>query len=183
MVIVEQLWNYLAHIWEDKGVKINPKSIRPKVSIIAQDFELTHNYYTVLQANHDSHHHHHPKISWRLILDQRLTRQICGLGFMCNLTCLTAYQLLLVNLRPSFIRKCLIIAILHIQCSLEFFFSPVSWGCRIHTLHLCSGVRPQPPTSEWKWYKTIRWWGSSPEFWKNGVPLHCHCSQLQSRPE
>ena len=27
------------------------------------------------------------------------------------------------------------------------YFNPVSWGCRIHRLHHCRGVRPHRPTS------------------------------------
>ena len=26
-------------------------------------------------------------------------------------------------------------------------YSPVNWGCKIHQLHLCRGLRPSPPTS------------------------------------
>ena len=61
---------------------------------------------------------------------------------------------------------------------------PVGWGCRIHRLHLCRGVR-FPPTSvlhmtlnnlmvrfQWCW-----------SFGERGVPLHCHRSQVHSGPE
>ena len=37
---------------------------------------------------------------------------------------------------------------------------PVRWGCRIHRLHLCRGVRLLQQMS-WIWHKTIWWWGSS----------------------
>ena len=37
---------------------------------------------------------------------------------------------------------------------------PVGWGCRIHRLLLCRGVRPPPPTSVLIWHQTIWWWGS-----------------------
>ena len=36
----------------------------------------------------------------------------------------------------------------------------VGWGCRIHRLHFCRGVRPR----QWVsciWHQTIWWWGSS----------------------
>ena len=49
--------------------------------------------------------------------------------------------------------------------SFSIFFSlsygPVSWGCRIHRLHLGRGVRPDPTQRVlWIWHKTI-WWLSS----------------------
>ena len=28
-------------------------------------------------------------------------------------------------------------------------FCPVGWGCRIHRLHFCRGVRPHPQTASW----------------------------------
>ena len=37
---------------------------------------------------------------------------------------------------------------------------PVSWGCGIHRLLLCRGVRPPPQRVSWLWYLTIWWWGS-----------------------
>ena len=62
---------------------------------------------------------------------------------------------------------------------------PVGWGCRIHRLLLCRGVRPPPPKSvldmtlndlmvrfQWCW-----------SFGECGVPLHCHRSQVHSSPE
>ena len=39
--------------------------------------------------------------------------------------------------------------------------SPVSWGCRIHQLHLCRGVRSSPQWVSWICHLTIWWWGSS----------------------
>ena len=36
----------------------------------------------------------------------------------------------------------------------------IGWGCRIHWLHLCWGVRPSQRVS-WIWHETIWWWGSS----------------------
>ena len=57
----------------------------------------------------------------------------------------------------------------------------VSWGWRIHRLHLCRGVRP-PPMSvlditlnnlmvrfQWSW-----------GFGECRTPLHCHCTQVYS---
>ena len=65
----------------------------------------------------------------------------------------------------------------------QLLFWPVGWGCRIHQLHLCRGVRPPPrPMSvldmtlnnlmvrfQWCW-----------SFGEGGAPLHCHCSQVYS---
>ena len=58
---------------------------------------------------------------------------------------------------------------------------PLGWGCRIHRLHLCRGVR-SPLMSvldmilnylmvrfQWCW-----------RFGECGVPLYCHCSQVHS---
>ena len=61
---------------------------------------------------------------------------------------------------------------------------PVSWGCRIHWLHLCRGVRP-PPTSVLDMTLNnlmVRF----QQYWSFGecrVPLHCHSSQVHSGPE
>ena len=37
----------------------------------------------------------------------------------------------------------------------------INWGCRIHWLHLCRGVRPSLQWVSWIWDKTIWKWGSS----------------------
>ena len=61
---------------------------------------------------------------------------------------------------------------------------PVSWGCRIHWLHLCRGVRP-PITSVLDMtlnnlmVRFQQYWS----FGECGVPLHCHRSQVHSGPE
>ena len=36
----------------------------------------------------------------------------------------------------------------------------VDWGCRIHWLYFCRGVR-LPQWVSWIWHKTIWWWDSS----------------------
>ena len=60
---------------------------------------------------------------------------------------------------------------------------PVGWGCRIHRLLLCRGVRP-PTTSVLYMilnYLMVRFqqcWS----FGESGVSLHCHCSQVHSGP-
>ena len=69
-----------------------------------------------------------------------------------------------------------------------YFFSPppcpVSWGWRIHWLHLCRGVR-HPLTSVLDMtlnnlmVRLQQCWS----FGECGVPLHCHCSQVHSGPE
>ena len=37
---------------------------------------------------------------------------------------------------------------------------PVSWGCKIHRLHLCRWIR-LPERVSWIWHETIWCWGSS----------------------
>ena len=61
---------------------------------------------------------------------------------------------------------------------------PVSWGYRIHWLHLCRGVRP-PPTSvlDMTLNNLMVRFQQCWSFGKCGVPLHCHCSQVHSGPE
>ena len=49
----EQLWYYLTHSWEDKGVHTFPKGICPKVNVIARlDFQLTYYDSEVHRFNH-----------------------------------------------------------------------------------------------------------------------------------
>ena len=41
ILLEEQLWYYLTHSWEDKGVHTFPKGICPKVNVIARlEYEL-----------------------------------------------------------------------------------------------------------------------------------------------
>ena len=55
------------------------------------------------------------------------------------------------------------------HASTQTHLTPVSWGCRIHRLHLGRGVRP---LSQQSWsFRGCR------------VPLHCHGSQIHSGPE
>ena len=62
---------------------------------------------------------------------------------------------------------------------------PVGWGCRIHRLLLCRGVRAPPQTSILDMtlnnlmMRFQQCWSSG----ECGVPLHCHCSQAHSGPE
>ena len=44
------------------------------------------------------------------------------------------------------------------ECKSQLQIYPVSWGCRIHQLHLYKGVE-LPQQVFWIWYKTIWWWG------------------------
>ena len=37
---------------------------------------------------------------------------------------------------------------------------PDGWGCRIHCLLLCRGLRPLHQQVSWIWHETIWWWGS-----------------------
>ena len=43
ILLEEQLWYYLTHSWEDKGVHTFPKGICPKVNVIARlEYELAY---------------------------------------------------------------------------------------------------------------------------------------------
>ena len=60
---------------------------------------------------------------------------------------------------------------------------PVGWGCKIHQLLLCWGVRPPPPptsvldmTLNNLMVRFQQCWS----FGECGVPLHCHRSQVHS---
>ena len=60
---------------------------------------------------------------------------------------------------------------------------PVSWGCRIHRVLLCRGVRPP---NECPGYDNKQSDGEVPAVWsfgECGVPLHYHRSQVHSGPE
>ena len=60
-------------------------------------------------------------------------------------------------------------------------FCPVSWGCRIHRLHLCRGVIP-PLTSvlDMTLNNLMVRFQQCWSFGECGVPLHCHHSQVHS---
>ena len=64
--------------------------------------------------------------------------------------------------------QALIARILTADLSMDHQFScPVGWGCRIHRLHLCRGVRPSPP-NEYPGYDTKQSNGEVPvmlELW------------------
>ena len=50
-----QLWYYLTHLWEDKGVHTFPKGICPKVNIkLRPEFELAYYDSTVQCFNHNT---------------------------------------------------------------------------------------------------------------------------------
>ena len=61
---------------------------------------------------------------------------------------------------------------------------PVAWGCRIHRLLLCRGVRPSPTSVLDMTLNNLmvrfqqRW-----SFGECRVPLYCYCSQIHSSPE
>ena len=61
---------------------------------------------------------------------------------------------------------------------------PVSWGCRIHWLHLCREVR-HPPTSilDITLNNLMVRFQQCWSFGECGVPLRCHRSQVHSGPE
>ena len=53
ILLEEQLWYYLTHSWEDKGVHTFPKGICPKVNVIARlEFELAYYDFAVHRFNH-----------------------------------------------------------------------------------------------------------------------------------
>ena len=57
-------------------------------------------------------------------------------------------------------------------------YCPVGWGCRIHRLHLCRGLRPP---NECPRYATKQSDGEVQvmlELWEIRAPLHCHRSQV-----
>ena len=61
---------------------------------------------------------------------------------------------------------------------------PVSWGCRIHWLHLCRGVRPhQTSVLDMTLNNLMVRFQQCWSFGECGVPLHCHRSQVHSGPE
>ena len=59
---------------------------------------------------------------------------------------------------------------------------PVSWGCKIHWLHLCRGVRLPPPTSvlDMTLNSLMGRFQQCWSFGECGVPLHCHRFQVHS---
>ena len=53
ILLEEQLWYYLTHSWEDKGVHTFPKVICPKVNVIARlEYELAYYDSAVYRFNH-----------------------------------------------------------------------------------------------------------------------------------
>ena len=53
ILLEEQLWYYLTHSWEDKGVHSFPKGICPKVNVIALlEYELAYHDSTVHRFDH-----------------------------------------------------------------------------------------------------------------------------------
>ena len=102
-----------------------------------------------------------------------------GQGYPCYLH--DMMMMMMMMMMMIFIYICMYISIstyvfVYVRC-------PGDWGCRIHRLHLCRGVRLPPPLAyecpdmtlsnlmvrfQWCW-----------DFGEYGAPLHCHCSQLQ----
>ena len=72
----------------------------------------------------------------------------------------------------------LTILLIHESC-------PVGWGCRIHRLLLCRGVRPPPPTGvlDMTLNNLMVRFQKCWSFGECRVPLHCHRSQVHSGPE
>ena len=73
----------------------------------------------------------------------------------------------------------------HTSLLCPFWLCPVGWGCRIHRLLLCRGVRPPP--NECPGYDTKQSDGEVPapgwSFGECGVPLYYYRSQVHSGPE
>ena len=67
----------------------------------------------------------------------------------------------------------------------SFNSGPDGWGCWIHQLHLCRGVKPATPTSilVMTLSNLIMTLQSCWIFGECGVTLHCHHSQFHSDPE
>ena len=80
-----------------------------------------------------------------------------------------------------------VLTINHHELNLLFHpaFCPVDWGCRIHQLLLCRGLRPPPPTSvlDMTLNNLMVRFKQCWSFGECGVPLHCHRSQVHSGPE
>ena len=62
---------------------------------------------------------------------------------------------------------------------MQIYACPVGWGCRIHWLHLCRGVRPPARRHRVSqiWHKAIWWWGFSP-----GALIDVECPFLPLLP-
>ena len=72
------------------------------------------------------------------------------------------------------------------SCTSRNFTCPVGWGCKIHRLLRCRGVRPPtPPTSvlDMTLNNLMVRFQQCWSFGECGVPLHCHHSQVHSGPE
>ena len=60
---------------------------------------------------------------------------------------------------------------------------PVGWGCRIHRLLLCRGVRPPTSVRDMTLNNLMVRFQQCWSFGEYGVPLYCHRSQVHSGPE
>ena len=131
------------------------KGISLKVSLIArQEFELT--YYNVA-VQHISHYLTgiHP---WKFEV-----LQLYSLGGIIILTMIkypntfTYIVIYCIAMADNIVRHILLVYGHHTILNL------VGWGCRVHQMHLCSGVRYYYRVS-WIWRKNIKWWGLSWSF-------------------
>ena len=62
-------------------------------------------------------------------------------------------------------------------------YCPISWGCRIHWLYFCRGVRPPPMSVQDMTLNDLmvrlQWYWS---FGECGATLHCYCSLVHCSP-
>ena len=121
-----------------------------------------------------------------------LSHKPCPLLFLPSFSIHGSLHLLQITLSSSFLPSFLICASSIYSpntCPKQYYPPPpsficaVTWGCRMHQLLLCRGVRPPPPPMsvlhmtlnnlmvrfQWCW-----------SFGKCGVPLHCHCYQVHT---
>ena len=68
-------------------------------------------------------------------------------------------------------------------CGSNFTY-PVGWGCRIHRLLICRGVRtPTTSVLDMALNNLMMWFQYCWSFGNMGVPIYCHRSQVYSGPE
>ena len=108
-------------------------------------------------------------------------RKYLYVSFWLNITALELGKVYTLNIIKSTLK--IMKLTLEIMTFTLKIICPVSWGCRIHWLHLCRGVRPRPNECPDMTLNNLmvrfqqRW-----SFGECGVPLHCHRSHVHSGP-